>query len=190
MTCEWTIAHHTYEYCARRRNIPSVTAEMVWDGRSTTTRGISGIYILVPKRTDESLSHRRRNKHTSSSFIDLDLSTLPRLLHYSSLSSLPSAPRALPLACFARSGPNPNPNPNPNNLWLCLWLCSCCPIELHSHPSAQLSLTLFKVPSSRCNTPPLFSFFTPLSHPLPTKSSILHLVIQPRLLSHHLQPRN
>ena len=30
MTCEWTIAHHTYEYCARKRNIPSVLSEMVW----------------------------------------------------------------------------------------------------------------------------------------------------------------
>ena len=96
------------------RTQPQYSFRLSWngvDGRSTTTQGISDIYILVPKRTDESLSHRRRNKHTSSSFIDLDLSTLPRLLHHLSLSSLPSAPRALPLSCFACSVPNPIMNP-------------------------------------------------------------------------------
>jgi len=41
-----------------------------------------------------------------NAIIAFDLSTLPRLLHHSSLSPLLPAPRALPIACFTRSGPN------------------------------------------------------------------------------------
>jgi len=114
MTCEWTIAHHTYEYCARRRNNPSVLSEMVW---TVVVPPPGGFQVYIPSSPSVLMSLYHTEDETSIPRTPSSPPTCLRYLdlHHSSLSRSRSAPRALPLACFARSGPNPNPKNYPNS---------------------------------------------------------------------------